>query len=365
MSGTTAPDSPPGGLKGRLAWLTSRRWVRHLTSAASHYMDRQADLLAAGITYFGFLALFPVILLAVSIAGFVLSGRPDLLAELIDEIRTAVPGDLGETLVETIEQATENAGAVGLIGLLGLLYAGIGWMSKMRIAMQTIWKGKPEEGNFVKNNLRDLLSLVGLGGALLASVLLTAVANGLTGFVIELVGLDGVPGIGVLTRLLGIVIAIAGTTLIFLWLFIWLPSTSLPIRAVLPGAIFGAVGFEILKVVGTYYIASVAQSPAAVAFGSAVGLLVWIYFSSRFLLFAAAWTSTLPAVAERIVEEAAEEDPPDPVIEGPAVPPLKSPSEANVPSIGVVAAGLLGVGAVVGVVTPVAVRRWWRAGRGS
>ncbi|MBA3248797.1 MAG: YihY/virulence factor BrkB family protein [Geodermatophilaceae bacterium] len=349
-------------MKQRLVWLTSRRWVKHLGRAVSHYLDRQADLLAAGITYFGFLALFPVILLAVSVAGFVLSGRPDLQADLIDKIRVAVPGDLGEQLVDAVQTAIDNSGTVGVIGLVGLLYAGIGWMSKMRVAMQTIWRGQPLLGNFVKDKLRDLIALVGLGGALLASVALTAVANGLTSLVLELLGLDGVPGIGVLTRALGIVVAIAGTTLIFLWLFIRLPQLKVPVRAVLPGAIFGAVGFEVLKLVGTYYLTIVAQSPAAAVFTSAIGLLVWIYFSSRFLLFAAAWTSTLPAVSERIVTEAAEGQPLEPLVEGPAVPRLKPPVP-GVPSTSAVAAGLMGVGAVVGAVAPSAVRRWWRAGR--
>lgn len=362
MSLTATEPQRPSGIKGKLSWLTSRRWVQHLGRAGSYYLDRQADLLAAGITYFGFLALFPVILLAISVAGFVLSGRPDLLADLIGEVRTAVPGELGTTVVESIERVTEQRGTVGVIGLVGLLYAGIGWMSKMRVAMQTIWRGQPLPGNFVKNYLRDLLALVGLGGALLASVALTALANGLTSLVLEFVGLDGVLGVGLLTKALGIVVAIAGTTLIFLWLFLRLPQLDLPVRAVLPGAIFGAAGFEVLKLVGTYYIASIIRSPAGIAIGSAIGLLVWIYFSSRFLLFAAAWTSTLPAVSERIVAEAAAGEPLEPVLEGPAVPRLK-PLTPGVPSTGTVAAGLVGVGAVVGALTPAAVRRWWRAGR--
>lgn len=363
MSGTTATQPGPGGIKGLLARITALPWVAHLARAGTYYVERQADLLAAAITYFGFLALTPVILLAVSIAGFVLSGNPDLLNRLVEQIRVAVPGDLGVQLVDGVQLAIDKAGTVGVIGLVGLLYAGIGWMSKMRIAMQTIWKGTPEKHGFVRDNLGDLLSLLSLGSALLASVLLTAAANGLTGFLLELVGLDGVPGIGLLTRLLGIIIGISGTTLIFLWLFIRVPSTALPVRAVLPGAVFGAVGFEILKVVGTYYLASVSQSPATAALGSAVGVLVWIYFSSRFLLFAAAWTSTLPAVAERIVlEAAAEGGPAEPVVEGPSVPPLKPPSH-GVPSTPAVAAGLITVGAVAGVAAGGAVRHWWRTGR--
>ncbi len=339
----------------------TRPWLNHLVRAASHYGSRQADLYAAGITYFGFLALFPLLLLAVSVAGFVLAGRPDLLQDLIGEIRTAVPGDLGQQLVDGLDTVTEQRGTVGIIGLVGLLYAGLGWMGKLRVAIQTIWSGAPAQPNIVKAYLLDLVALIGLGGALLASVAVTAVANGLTGTVLELVGLDGVTGVGLLTRVLGIVVSIAGTTLIFLWLFLRLPQVEVSAGAVLPGAVFGAVGFEIIKLVGTLYLGSVSSSPAFIAVGGVVGLLIWIYIVCRFLLFSAAWTSTLPAVIEQRRQEVSADGPADPVVAGPPVPALQVSS--GVPSAGVVAAGLVGVGAAVGTGATVLVRRWWRVGR--
>ena len=361
----TEPTEGRPGLGARVmgGWRKQRAqrpWLNHLVRAASHYGSRQADLLAAGITYFGFLALFPVILLAVSIVGFVLSGQPDLLRDLIQQIRVAIPGDLGQQVVDGVLKVTEQRGVVGVVGLIGFLYAGLGWMGKLRVAMQTIWRGKPDQPNFAKDYVRDLLSLIGLGGAILTSVILTALATGLTSFVIDLLGLSGIPGIGVITALLGIVIAVAGDTLIFLWLFTRLPRMDLPVRQVLPGAVFGAVGFEILKLIGTLYISQVSNGPAAAAgFGSLIGLLVWIYITSRFLLFAAAWTSTSPGIVDRIIAEAAAEEPSEPVVEGPQVRPLKRPAEGG-PSTSAVAAGLVGVGALVGALAPRAVRRWWR-----
>ncbi|MGI8532678.1 MAG: YihY/virulence factor BrkB family protein [Geodermatophilaceae bacterium] len=364
-AGTGQPSRPGIWARVMAAWRGQRArrpWLNHVVRAASLYGNRQADLLAAGATYFAFLAVFPLILLVLAVAGAVLSSRPDLLAHLLRQIQVAVPGDLGRTLIDTIDTVRAQRGTVGVVGLLGLLYAGLGWMSKLRVAMQTIWRGQPDEPNFVKDNIRDVLNLVGLGGALLASVLLTGLANGLTGFVIDFVGLTDVPGVSVLTRLLGILIAIAGSTLIFLWLFIRFPQVDVPVRAVLPGAVFGAVGFEILKLVGTFYLAAVSRSPAALAFGTLTGLLIWIYFSSRFLLFAAAWTATLSRVVERIRADAELNEPAAAVVEGPRVPPLHRPVEGG-PSTGAVAAGLVGAGAVVGVVAPVAVRSWWRRGR--
>ena len=77
-----------------------------------------------------------------------------------------------------------------------------------------------------------------------------------------------------------------------MWLFTRLPRRPVRYRTVLRGAIFAAVGYEILKIVGTTYLASVTSNPTYGVFASAIGLLIWINLVSRFLLIAAAWTAT-------------------------------------------------------------------------
>jgi membrane protein len=71
------------------------------------------------------------------------------------------------------------------------------------------------------------------------------------------------------------------------------PSVSHPLRLLLPGALFGAAGFELLKLIGGFYLSLISDSVTASAFGGAVGLLVWINVVARFAFFTAAWTSTL------------------------------------------------------------------------
>ena len=80
---------------------------------------------------------------------------------------------------------------------------------------------------------------------------------------------------------------------IFLWLLRVVPSVSYPLRRLLPGALFGAAGFEVLKLIGGYYLTLISGSVTASAFGGAVGLLVWINLVARFAFFTAAWTATL------------------------------------------------------------------------
>ena len=269
------------------------RWFDHLARAGGRYQRTQGDLMAAGVTYFAFLGLFPVLLLVASIVGLVLSGDALLQQELFDTIRETFPGDLGEQLVHQLEAAIDDAGFIGLIALAGFLYAGLRTMDKLRIGMELIWKGHVDESDVLRDNLQDLVALVALGGVGLASIGITGGVTQGTSWLVELLGLADQPGFGVLTWVLGIGLAVAVDVVVFLWLLRVVPSVSHPLRRLLPGAIFGAAGFEVLKLVGGFYLSLISGSVTASAFGGAVGLLIWINLVARFSFFTAAWTATL------------------------------------------------------------------------
>jgi len=97
---------------------------------------------------------------------------------------------------------------------------------------------------------------------------------------------------GTLVGGMAIVLALAADTVLFMWLFTRLPRRPVRYRTVLHGAIFAAVGYEVLKIVGTTYLANVTSNPTYGVFASAVGLLIWINLVARFLLISAAWTAT-------------------------------------------------------------------------
>jgi membrane protein len=269
------------------------RWFDHLARAGGRYQRTQGDLMAAGVTYFVFLGLFPMLLLVASIIGLVLAGNELLQAELFATIREAFPGSVGGTLVRQLRSSIDSAGFIGLIGLVGFLYAGLRAMDKLRIGMERIWKGHVDPPDVLRDNLQDLISLVALGAVGLTSLGLTGGVTQATSWVLDLLGLSDEPGFGVLTWVLGIALAVAVDTAVFLWLLRVVPSVNHPLRLLLPGALFGAAGVEVLKLIGGFYLSLISDSVTASAFGGAVGLLVWINLVARFAFFTAAWTSTL------------------------------------------------------------------------
>src|SRR3954466_9805846 len=146
MGRVTAPPGPAGrpSLASRLAAAPSavvgtlrRRWgwFEHLVHAGGRYNRVQGDLIAAGVTYFAFLSLFPVLLLVASVVGLILSGNAVLQQELFDAIREAVPGSTGDWLVEQVQDAISSAGVVGVIGLVGFFYAGLRTMPPLRLRL--------------------------------------------------------------------------------------------------------------------------------------------------------------------------------------------------------------------------------------
>jgi membrane protein len=268
-------------------------WFDHVARAGGRYERTHGDLLAAGVTYFAFLGLFPVLLLVASIFGLFLAGDALLQQQMFDAIRETFPGELGEQLVHEVSSAVGSAGVTGLVGLVGFLYAGLRTVDKLRIGMELIWKGGVEKSDVLRDNLQDLLALVALGGIGVVSLGITGAVTQETSRVMKLLGLSDERGYGVLTWVIGITLAIAVDVVIFLWLLRVVPSISYPLRRLLPGALFGAAGFEVLKLIGGYYLSLISHSVTASAFGGAVGLLVWINVVARFAFFTAAWTSTL------------------------------------------------------------------------
>jgi membrane protein len=268
-------------------------WLDHLIRAGQRYQKQHGDYYAAGITYFSVLALFPVLMIAFAVGGFVLAGNTELLGTVRDEIAEAAPGSMGNQLTELVDSAIASRSTVGVIGLLGALYAGLGWIANLREALTAQWEIKHEKANFLITKIQDLGALFGLFLALAASIGLTAVGGGgVARTILRWLNLEDVPGMGVLLRVVSILVALAATWALFTWVIARLPREPVTFKSAARAGLIAAVVFEIFKLVATFYLKIVLNGPAGAVFGPIIGLLVFTYFTSRFLLFATAWAAT-------------------------------------------------------------------------
>ena len=292
-------------LKARLQALRERfPWLDHVLRMLSHYGSVNANSQAGAVTYFGFLSFFPILAIAFFVVGYVVRVYPDAQQQLTEQLNTALPGVFGPGGI-SLDTVQQNAGKVGLIGLVGLLYAGLGWLSGMRVALETVFVVPSyEHPNFVIGKLRDLLTLVLLGAILSVSVVLSSAVTDFSRTILDLVGLGAGFPTTLLLALLGHVLAIAASTVLLLTMFRLLADQPhLPRNALVRGAVLGAVLFELLKLLANLLLAQTQKSPAFQAFGVALILLVWINYFSRFVMYAAAWSYTSPdALAKRQAE---------------------------------------------------------------
>ena len=141
------------------------------------YFDDQGNYLAAIITYYAFIAIFPLLLLGSSILGFFLEGNPDLQQDLLDSALAQFPiiGDqLGrpEGLDGLDRRSSSSAGLVALYGALGL---GQALQNALNVAWSVPRNSRP---NPILLRLKSLFLLLTAGVAVLAiSVLSTLAAN--------------------------------------------------------------------------------------------------------------------------------------------------------------------------------------------
>ncbi|MBM7519017.1 YihY/virulence factor BrkB family protein [Nocardioides nitrophenolicus] len=285
--------------KDKLAELRER-WplVDHAVRTQEHYGAVQGSQQAGGVTYFGFLSVFPILALAFFVVGWVARVFPDAQDALVKAIEEVLPGLVGDgTGQVNLTDIQDAAGTVGIIGLVGVLYAGLGWLSSLQSALTVLFEMPARlRPNFVIGKVRDLVTLVVLGVVLFASVIASAVLTRTSRALLDAIGIGA--QLGWLVAVVAVLLGLAASALLFFLMFRLLVRPDLPDRALWSGAVLGALGFEILKQLSGLLLTGTRGQPAFQAFGIALILLVWINYFSRVILYAAAWAQTSP-LAER------------------------------------------------------------------
>lgn len=268
-------------------------WFDHLMRMNERFGSKGGNQLSAGITYFSVLSIFPLAMLIFGIAGVILAGNPDVLADLQGQISGSLDGEIGNTVNGIIDTAIEQRGAVLGIGGLTAFWSGLGWMANLRFGVSRMWAIDPTEGSFVKKKLADLVALIVLILSLFVAFGITAIgASGLTVKLLELVGLGDVPGISYITWIVAVVVGVLANFLVFVWLIFSLPRTKVPKKPGIQAALLGAIGFEVVKQLGSLLASNALSNPAGAAFGPIIGIMVVLYLIWRILMYCSAWAAT-------------------------------------------------------------------------
>ncbi len=232
------------------------------------YVDDAGGYLAALITYYAFVSLFPLLLLLTTILGLVLAGHPGLQQQIEDSALSQFPvigGDLGSP-------RRISGGTVGLvIGVLGAVYGGLGVAQATQYAMNTMWSvPRNERLDPFRGRALSLLILATFGVALLGTTALSAL------------GTTSAGSLGAVLRVVLVVAAVAINTGVFVFVFRLAPARRLTTREVLPGAVIAALCWQLLQTFGVAYVGHVIKNASATnsVFAVVLGLLAFLYLTA-------------------------------------------------------------------------------------
>jgi uncharacterized BrkB/YihY/UPF0761 family membrane protein len=261
-----------------VGWLDGlqrrNRAVGLVVAIVYKYVDDHGGYLAALVTYYGFVSLFPLLLLFTSGLGVVLAGRPDLQAKVMQSTLSQFPV-IGSQLHQP-ERLSGGAIAV-VVGILGALYGGLGVGQAVQNAMDSVWAvPKIKRPDPIRSRLRSLLLLLVLGSAALTATALAAV--------VEATGLLGVFG-----KIGAACTAVVINALICLVAFRVTTARNLTYREVLPGAVAAALIWQILQWFGADYVRNTVKTASATnsVFALVLGLLAFLFLVSSTLVLCA------------------------------------------------------------------------------
>jgi membrane protein len=256
------------------------RWQRRHAPAAltvavaRKFADDRASALAALVAYYAFFSIFPLLLVFVSLVGF-LAEDAALREEIVDSLFAEMPvigpqvrGELG-TLT--------GSGPALLLGLVTALLGGLGLTLALGRAFARVWDIPPiARPNALMARARGLLMLLLLG----ATVILATVVGG-----VATAGAVGDAG----ERVLGFVLSAAFDVAVLLVLFRLGTPDSVALRALIPGVLVTAAGLIVLQSIGGLYVQETVQraSDTYGMFAAVIGLLSWLWLGGRLLLVAA------------------------------------------------------------------------------
>jgi len=242
---------------------------------------------AAAVSYYALLALAPLLLVVLSIAGLAF-GREAVQGQIVTELR----GLVGEKGAEAIQMILENAsqpetGTLSLvIGIATLLVGASGVFVQLQSALNSIWDmPPPPKGNalwrFLRHRLVSMAMVLGLGFLMLVSLVLSAFLSAVNS---HYEGLVPWPFVWQVVNALGSLLVVAA---LIAMIFRFLPDVHVAWRDVWLGAFVTAVLFTVGKSAIGLYLGHASIGSSYGAAGSLVVLVVWVYYASLILFVGA------------------------------------------------------------------------------
>lgn len=297
LATTSSKNTSPTPAGRAAAWLVDAAYL--FRDAGIRWSDDNCLRLGAALSYYAVFSVFPLLLLAVTVIGFLLGHSPETRLRLLDGVSNATTPAFRTLFDSTLEGMQEHQTARGvgaIIGLVTLIFGSSAVFSELYATINLIWRVPPRVSESFWHAIKGVMhrkmlsfvvvlgAAVALIGSVIITTVLTAIANRVeevaTGFVSQTLFWMVVENFGSITVL----------TLMLAAMFRLLPETRVEWRDVFVGAFVTSVLFTAIKHAVGWYLGHLASYAAYGAIGGFLALLTWIYLASLFLFYGAELT---------------------------------------------------------------------------
>ncbi len=252
-------------------------WLGFPVAVLRKFGDDKAGDLAALIAYFAFVAIFPLLLVLVTLLDLVVRNDPALQQRVVRAALSSYP-QFGPQLQASVH-ALHSTGIALAVGLIGALLGARGVAVAMQNALNSVWAVPGERRPaFPWSAMRaiGLVLVVGVGEIL--TVFLSGVGGGL-GHLVS----------GVAAEAGTVALAFVMNIGIFWLAFRLATATEVSWRDLRLGAVLSALSWQVLQLLGSYIVGPLLRHSSALygAFGVVLGLLAWLYLQAQLTLYAA------------------------------------------------------------------------------
>ena len=274
--------------------------------AYNRFSQSKAPLLAAGTTYYLFLAMFSILAFGYGLAAIL--GTDEMAAYMTEAIGNAFPGLLGDKGINP-SQLRAIGQATSLVGLIGLVYGGGGAVGAAMQSIHLIYGAPADPRNFLLAKVRQLLWLAAIGPLILLSFAASAFTADASDKVLSTIGINNA-GTGIVLRVVTLLLTLLVNFAIVYLLLSHFGGIRPPRHALVVGSATGAVVFEVLKLLMAGLIRFTVDKPQYGALAAPIGILFVLFLQCLTLYLMASLTAgvadkdvPLEALAVRSVDE--------------------------------------------------------------
>lgn len=266
-------------------------WWAILKQTFIDFSDNNVPRMCAALSYYTLFSLAPILLIVITVAD-IFYGRAAVEGTLFGEIRSFVGNDVALQIQEIIKNAaiSKHATFASVISIIALTFSATGVFTEIQSSINSIWqlKAKARKGwvKFLLNRIISLSMILGLGFILLVSLVINALLDVLINRLLTILP----EGSFWITYAANTLLTFAVISFLFGIIFKFLPDAEIKWKDVRTGAFTTAVLFMIGKFAIGYYLGKSNPGGTYGAAGSAVIILLWVYFSAMILYFGACFT---------------------------------------------------------------------------